>query len=157
MPVNTAKVQGRRKLDYQSLAEAVADAERLCAVPVRALGNWSAGQVFSHLALTCTHSIDGFTMTFPWYMRLMAKIFKKRILAGSMPAGFKLSPEGARILLPPETSIQEGLVDFRAAVARLQREPQRARHPMLGDLTREEWDRVHVQHARLHMSFLVPQ
>lgn len=73
-----------------------------------------------------------------------------------MPAGFKLS-EGGRALLPSETSIEEGLADLHAAVSRLQREPQRARHPLFGRLTPEEWDKVHLQHAALHMSFLVPQ
>ena len=33
----------------------------------------------------------------------------------------------------------------------------RAKHPMLGDLTKEEWNKVHLKHASLHMSFLVPQ
>ena len=46
MPVATAKVEGRRKLDYQSLDEVVADAERLSAGTLTTLGNWSAGQIF---------------------------------------------------------------------------------------------------------------
>jgi hypothetical protein len=51
MPVNTAKVDGRRKLDYASLEEVLADADRLSSGPVKVLGNWSAGQIFKHLAI----------------------------------------------------------------------------------------------------------
>jgi len=156
MPVNTAKVDGRRKLDYSSLEEVLADADRLSAGTVKVLGNWSEGQIFRHLALAFNGSIDGFTMTFPWYFRLMAGIFRKKLLAGPMPAGFNLPSEGAKALTPPPTSTAEGLADLHAAVARLQREPHRAKHPMFGDLNKEQWDKIHLQHAGLHMSFLVP-
>ncbi len=156
MPVNTAKIDGRRKLEYTSLEEVLADADRLSSSPVKALGNWSAGQIFRHLAIAFNGSIDGFTMTFPWYFRLMAKIFRKKILAGPMPAGFNLPPEGAKALKPPPTSTEEGLADLHAAVARLDREPHRAKHPVFGDLSKEEWNKVHLKHASLHLSFLVP-
>ena len=100
MPVNTARVEGRRKLDYKSLTELLADADRLGSGPVKALGNWSAGQIFRHLAVSYNSSIDGFTMTFPWYMRLMAKIFKNKLLAGPMPAGINLAPANAKTVRP---------------------------------------------------------
>jgi hypothetical protein len=156
MPVNTAKVDGRRQLNYASLAEVLADADRLSSAPVKALGNWSAGQLFRHLAIAYNGSIDGFTMTFPWYMRWMAKLFKGKLLAGAMPAGFNLPGEGGKDLMPPPTSTAEGLADLHAAVARLEREPYRARHPMFGELSKEQWNNVHLHHASLHMSFLVP-
>ena len=155
MSVNTTKVEGRRKLDYASLEEVLADADRLSSGPVKALGNWSAGQIFRHLALAFNGSMDGITIAFPWYLRLLAKIFRKKLLAGPMPAGFALPGEGGKGLMPPPTSTEEGLADLRAAVARLEREPLRARHPMFGDLTREQWNKIHLAHASLHMSFLV--
>jgi hypothetical protein len=34
-------------------------------------------------------------------------------------------------------------------------ESHRAGHPMFGEITREEWDTIHLNHANLHMSFLV--
>jgi Protein of unknown function (DUF1569) len=156
MQVNTAKVEGRRQLNYASLEDLLADADRLSAGPVNALGNWSAGQIFRHLALAFNASIDGFTVTFPWYLRLMGKIFKKKVLAGPMPAGFKLPPSGAKTLEPPPNSTAEGLAELHAAVARLQQEPHRASHPLFGQLSKEQWDKIHLAHANLHMSFLVP-
>ncbi len=156
MAVTTAKVDGRRKLDYASFEELLADADRLSSGPVKVLGNWSAGQIFRHLALAYNGSIDGFTMTFPWYFRLMAKVFRKKLLAMPMPAGFKLPSSGTKALVPEATSTEEGLADLRAAVARLQREPHRAKHPMFGDLSNDEWNKIHLTHASLHMSFLVP-
>jgi hypothetical protein len=156
MPVNTAKVEGRRQLDYASFAELLADADRLSSGPVKALGNWSAGQVFRHLATTYNKSIDGFNLTFPWHFRAMARIFKKKIIAGAMPPGFNLPPDAAKELAPTPTSTEEGLAELHLAVARLQREPNRATHPMFGVIAKEEWDKIHLKHASLHMSFLVP-
>ncbi len=48
--INTKQVTGRRVVRYESFDEILADAERLAVVPTRTLGNWSIGQIFSHLA-----------------------------------------------------------------------------------------------------------
>ena len=45
MPVNIAKAEGRRKLDYASIEEPLADADRLGSGPVKVVGNWSSGQI----------------------------------------------------------------------------------------------------------------
>jgi hypothetical protein len=157
MPINTAKVKSRRKLRFTSFDELLADVDRLSSGSVKVLGNWSPGQIFRHLARAYNGSIDGFTITFPLHLRLVAKVFRKKLLTMQMPAGFKLPRNGAATLEPPSTSTEEGAAELRAAVARLQREPRRAKHPMFGELTREEWDRVHLTHASLHLSFLIPE
>jgi hypothetical protein len=157
MSINTAKVEGRRQLKFASYAELLADIDRLSSGPVKTLGNWSPGQAFRHLAIAYNGSIDGFPMTFPLPFRLMAKVFRKKLLSMAMPAGFKLPAAGAKAMVPPPTATEEGAAQLRTAIARLGREPKRARHPMFGDLTREEWDRVHLTHASLHLSFLIPQ
>ncbi len=45
MPVKTTKVAGRRELNFTSLDEVLADADRLSSGRVKVLGNWSPGQV----------------------------------------------------------------------------------------------------------------
>jgi hypothetical protein len=157
MPVNTAKVEGRRKVDYASLDELLSDADRLSSGPLKALGNWSPGQIFRHLAIAFNSSIDGFPKSFPWHFRLMARIFKKKLLSGPMPPGFNLPADFARTTVPGPTSTAEGLADLHAAVSRLQREPHRAENPVFGRISNEEWNQIHLKHASLHMSFLVPE
>jgi hypothetical protein len=156
MPVDTAKVEGRRQLDYQSYEELLADADRLSARPVKSLGNWSAGQVYRHVGSVIIGSIDGLPLAFPWYLRLAARLFKDKILSAPMPAGYKLPPGASEALVPPPISTEEGLAELHSAVRRVVREQRRARHPLFGDITREEWDRLQLKHASLHMSFLVP-
>jgi hypothetical protein len=154
--INTAKVKERRKLDFTSLDEVLADADRLSSGPVKALGNWSAGQIFRHLAIAFNGSIDGFAMKFPWPFRVMAKLFRSKLINGPMPAGLTLPSEGAKILMPGATATEDGLAELHAAVARLEKEPHRAKHPILGDLSKEEWNQIHLRHSSLHLSFLVP-
>ena len=59
--IETAKVKERRQLRFDSLDDIAAEVERLAACrSIRAVGNWSSGQVLQHLALTMNNSIDGF-------------------------------------------------------------------------------------------------
>jgi hypothetical protein len=156
MSIDTSKVTGRRKVEYATLQNVLADAERLSAGDVKALGNWSPGQIFQHLATTMNASIDGMDFRAPWYFRLPARLMKKKMLRGPMPPGFQLPAAAARVLVPGPTTTEEGLAALRAAVARQQRESKRAPNPVLGVLTNAEWTRLHLIHAALHMSFLVP-
>ena len=155
MPVNTAKVEGRRKLNYGSYEELLADAQRMSAGAVKTLGNWSPGQIFKHLAIIYNGSIDGLPVRFPWHFRMLVKLFKNKLLSMDMPPGYQMRPGNAKITQPGPTSAEEGLAALRVAIERLQNESHRAKHPLMGNLTREEWDKIHLKHASLHMSFLV--
>jgi Protein of unknown function (DUF1569) len=157
MPVNTAKVKDRRDIRYGSFAELLADAERLSSGNVRVLGNWSAGQIFQHLANAFNGSIDGFHEKLPWAMRMMARLFKKKLISGGMPAGMTVPKKLAEQVMPEPTSTEQGLENLRAAVARLDRDPHRAEHPAFGTISNDEWNQIHLGHASLHMSFLCAQ
>lgn len=156
MPVDTKKVTDRRTVRYATVDDLLQDAERIAKGPHRALGNWSAGQVFTHLAIVFGLAVDGnFPLKPPWFIRLGARLFKRRILRKGLPPGFQL-PKGAESMIPGETSADEGLELLRRALARWKSEPQRAANPLLGKLTHEEYDQFQLRHAETHMSFLVP-
>ncbi len=151
MSVNTKQVKRRAGVHYESLDQMLADAERLFANHASTLGNWSAGQIFSHLAGTMNSSIDGFKFSMGAPLRLILNLFMKRkFLTKGLPAGFK----GNQSSLPAEIPDEEGLNRLRTAVKRQKDESNRAPHPGFGKLTREEWEAFHLRHAELHMSFL---
>ncbi|MFN5799080.1 MAG: DUF1569 domain-containing protein, partial [Planctomyces sp.] len=86
MPVNPRHVQGRRELTFHSLQQVLDDVEQLAASPAtRTLGNWSLAQLLNHLALTMNGSIDGFSVQAPWFIRLLAPLFKQSALKKSRP------------------------------------------------------------------------
>jgi hypothetical protein len=57
---------------------------------------------------------------------------------------------------PDQVTTEEGLKAFRRAVSRLKAESQRDWEQCFGVFTREEWDRFHMRHAELHLSYIVP-
>ena len=159
--INTGKVEQRRKLRFDSLDEISVDVERLAAAKeLNVLGNWSAGQVFKHLAIVMHGAIDGLNIQPPWMMRIALPILllfmKSRFLTKSMPAGIQLPSEAAKVLQPSACSITEGLDAIRTGLARLKSDSHREVHPFLGKLSNDEWDMLQCRHCELHLSFLVP-
>lgn len=158
MTVDTKHVTGRRTLVFGSVEEILADAETCLREGYRPIGNWSMGQIFSHIAKTMHGSIDGMKWTVPWYVRWIAPLFKRVFLKGPMPAGYQLSQAGrAQLVAEGGVSDEQGLAELRDAVRRLQTSEKFAPSPVLGELTREETHQLHRVHAAMHLSFLVPQ
>lgn len=155
--LDTRKTAGRRVLHFKSIDDILADVNHLAeAKEVKTVGNWTAGQILQHLAIAFRDSIDGYSFVLPGFVRFFLRLFvKKRFLTRPMSPGFKL-PGRAASLLPPPTSLEDGLRNFREAVRRLKTETKRGANPVLGKLTNEEWDQLHCRHAELHLSFLVP-
>jgi hypothetical protein len=157
MTVQTHKVTDRRSLHFNNIDEIAADVEVLAGGNVKALGNWSPGQILEHLAKTMDGSMDGMGFHFNWLFRFTATfLFKNRFLTKPMPPGWTLKGDQAKALQPSETSWEEGLHHFRQSIARLQKEERRVPHPVLGNLTRDEWNQLHCRHSELHLSFLKP-
>lgn len=157
MAVNTKDVSDRREVRYENFQHLLADAETLAQGEVLTLGNWTLGQIYLHLALSIHGSIDGIAGQASWSTRMYTRLFYSRqLLAGPMPAGLRLPMEAAHQLSPRPVTIEKGLRELRKAVERIQFETDRAAHPVLGELSLDQWDNFHLRHAELHMSFAVP-
>ena len=157
MSIDTKHVSGRRALKFNTLDDALRDAEQLASGPTRSLGNWSFGQALRHLAIGLNMAIDGATITSPWLLRTVVRLFyRKQIIHGKMTAGIVLPQKATEALTPGPTSTEEGLELFRRALARFRSETQRAPHALLGKMTLEEWEQFQLRHAELHLSFIVP-
>jgi hypothetical protein len=154
MAVKTSKVVGRRELRFDSLEAIVREAERVASCEADVLGNWSIGQILMHLARSVDASIDGFDSVESWYVRAAARTIKHRFLTRPMKAGL---PAMGEVLVPGDTEALAGLKGLREAIARLAGTAERALHPAFGKLSPQEWDQLHMRHAELHLSFIVPR
>jgi hypothetical protein len=157
-PIDTAKVTGRRALHFNSLEDILAEVDRLASGrEITTLGNWSAGQIFEHVARNMDKCIDGYDHKLPAIMRfILGLTMKSRLMNEPMAPGFKLPRKAAVELVAPATSMEDGLAHIRKAIHRLQTDPNRVPSPFLGPMTREDWDKIHCRHAELHFSFLIP-
>ncbi len=159
VPVDTGKVGGRRTVSYKNHDEVLADVERLAAGGYRQLGNWSLGQIAGHLALAMTMALDGSKSQMAWPIRFLARAFaKNQLVRGPMKPGFKVPSKFSTALIPdPDLAADvEGISSLRTAVKRWKTEPQRHPHFFLGKLTPEEWEKILLNHAAMHLSFVVP-
>jgi hypothetical protein len=160
-PVETTKVSNRRVVRYNTFDELLADAERLVQLngegKVRPLGNMSLGQALGHLALWMQASIDGIPddLRPPAPVKLLARLFKGIVLSKGLRPGFKLPTDAASKLIPPAGySASDGFNALSAACARLRREHRRVPSPLFGPMSEYEWERLHLRHAELHLSFM---
>ena len=157
MPVNTSQVPGRRVLRFNSLDDLLRDVNHLAdrGVPIT-MGNWTPGQILHHLSIVQKGAIDGLGFQGSFLSRLMASLFKKRILTKGMPAGFKM-PKQLKSTSEKLPDWQDALAEFRESIDRLKQEIKREPHPFFGKLSNEEWEQLICRHGELHLSFLNPR
>lgn len=161
MAVKTTKVTGRRRLRFESLDAVLADAEHLAGVPTKPLGNWSLGQILMHLAAVYEKSIDG-TDFRPGRLlrclgRLVVPVWKHWVLRRGLPAGIRPPAFMFKEVAPPEhVGTDDGLRALRRAIGRLKAEGRRDWDQCFHAFTRAEWDRFHMRHAELHLSYIIP-
>ena len=148
----------RRELRFDSLHDAVADAERLAQGNVRTTGEHTFGQIVEHLARTHDMATGKTTgPTLPFFMRLMMPFLKGSILNAPAKQGFKLPPAAQEFFWP------DGDVDVQQAVAHLKQSVENYYsngplkvHPVFGKATREQIDNLNITHCAMHLSFVHP-
>jgi hypothetical protein len=161
--INTKKVTGRRQLDFSTLADVLADAEKIAASEgagtLRILGNWTPGQAFNHVATWASFPYDGYPPKLkpPWWVKILAKMMRGRLFSGGLKPGFNIPGVPGGTLGIEPISTQDGLAKLRAAFARLDTAPPAIPNPVFGPLTHDEWKKLNISHAMLHFSFLVPK
>ncbi len=156
MAVNTAKVTGRRTLRFNSIAEAIADAESVVSTPCHPVGNWTTGQVLDHLARTVRVMFEGPHIPAPWFVRtVIAPFMKRNFISGTISPGFQFTPQMAAFRPDENAEPKSALDEFRKQFSRLQREAPTAPNPFLGELTHQEWIGTNLRHCELHLSFLI--
>lgn len=161
MTIDTAKVQGRRTLHFDTVDDIVVEVDRLAkAREIKTVGNWTPGQIFNHLALVMNGAIDGTNFKIPFPMNLVLPIFvffrKKKMLRDPMPAGFQLPKDAAQQVVSGPISLEEGLKNLQNALQRFKSEKKRTPSPVLGELTHDQWIQLQCRHCELHLSFLIP-
>jgi len=153
--IDTARVTDRRAVRFNAMAEILADAEELDGGPIITTGNWTAGQILSHIALAINKSIDGFVGRASPEMRERGRSMKAMALKQGFPPGIAPSEElKAQLISDDPVSWEDGLRELRRAIARAESEPMTSEQPFFGPMTHTEWEQFHCRHAELHFSFM---
>ncbi len=125
---------------------------------LRQTGNWTPGENLDHVAKMWEFSLDGFPpeARVPFFIRIVARLVKGRMTSGrTLPSGFSI-PKGGEYMLPlAGCSFDAGFARLQTVLDRLDRgERMRVPSPAFGPMTHDEWMRLHLAHAQLHLGFV---
>jgi hypothetical protein len=155
--IDTKRVQ-RRELRFRSLDDLEAELSRIESAErrgvLRTLGNWTPGQILGHLATWVGFTYEGNPLRPPWLIRMVLKGRKGRYLGEGLPAGVRIPKVPGGTLGTDPLPFDEGLVRYRTRLEQLRRETPVRPNVIFGPLTHEEWIRLHLRHAELHLGFL---
>ena len=152
----------RRKLAFDSLEEAISDAEHLLDVGYRRAGNWDLAQCCHHLSVLMDYPIDGFPkFKFPlsaaaWIMKntIATSQLNKVLQSGSWPEG---TPTDKRTIPIGGGDDAEAVAQLRASAERLiSHAGEFQASPLFGMLDKETLLKLHRIHTAHHLSFLIP-
>ena len=149
----------RRQLRFETIDDALADAERLVAAEregrLERCGNWTLGQALGHLATWASFAFDGYPKAVhaPLPVRMILRLMRNRIINKGMMSGVKIGRVPGGTVGLDVISTDEGLRRFRGAMQRLRDTPPTIVNPVFGRLTHQQWIDLNLRHAELHLSF----
>jgi hypothetical protein len=152
----------RRSLHFESIDELAAEVERICAARraghVTTTGNWTAAQIFEHVARLIEFSYDGFPFRASLPVRAASHVAKwiawRRFTDWALRPGYRL-PKTAGALLPSAEADYASAARLKTAIDRIRRgEPMRQPSPFEGRITHDQWVYGHLRHGELHLGFI---
>ncbi len=160
MAIDTKQVANRRKVHYSSLEDILSDIDRIEEAhrqgTLQTMGNWSAGQILSHVAAWIEYGYVGYPVKSPpWFIRWILKGMLKKYLKNGMPSGVKIPGIQAGTTGMDEAPLEAASERLRQALRRLQAgEECPYDSPAFGKMSHDDRIRLNLRHAELHLSFL---
>lgn len=156
MATNT--VPARRTLRFETIDQVLAEVDRLAEAArqgsVRTAGTWTVGQNLNHLAAWAEYAYTGMPMKTPWFIRLILRLRRHAFLNKPMPAGVRIPGIRGGTLATDPAELEPAVARYRAALERLKREPPSIPHQVFGPMPHEDWIKVNLRHAELHLGYL---
>lgn len=149
-----------RNLRFAKVADLFAELDRIEAAhkdgSLTTTGNWTPGQILSHLSAWIEYGYDGFPLKAPpFFVRWMLKfMLKKTLTKGEMKPGMKIPGVEGGTIGQEEMETGVAMERYRAAISRMQSEPAIHNSPAFGKVTDEVRIRMNLMHAQLHLGFM---
>lgn len=147
----------RRRLDFRNWRDVLTDIEHLQRAGYDRVGNWDLSQTLDHVGEGLRTAQHGAKHQGAWVVRkLLGPILLRWILRQrKMQAGMKVP---AWWLPGPASDESAAVAKFRAEVSAFDAmTPPCCPHPLLGAMTKQQWNDLALIHAAHHLSFLLPR
>lgn len=157
--VNT-RTASRRRLRFSSIDELLCEVDRIESSDrqgsLRTTGNWSPGQILSHIAAWIEYGYDGYPVKQPiWPLRVLLRFLGKRMLKSGMPAAVRIPGVPQGTVGMDEARVPDATARLRKALQRMQSgEEARFHSPAFGPLSHEDRIQLNLRHAELHLGFI---
>lgn len=152
----------QRELQFETLADAAAEAQRLL-LGYESTGNWTLAQVCGHCQNWLTYPMDGFPKPnmfmggMLWMMKVTVGkgMMRKAIETGKMRAGGPTMPAS----IPSSDADDKAAVDdFVSTVQRFESFQGKLHpSPLFGENDKDTTTKLHLVHCAHHFSFLKPK
>ncbi|MCC9605333.1 DUF1569 domain-containing protein [Blastopirellula sp. JC732] len=149
----------RRELSFENFDEVLIECRHLADVGYHRVGKWNLGQICQHLAACMNQSIDGYKDPIPFWLPIVRPVVRMLYL----PTILKGGAVSIRAKAPPSTLPSTNaddeirMAELEQAMARvMQDDVEFVESPVVGQLTKEEWRKLHLWHCQHHLSFLIP-
>ncbi len=159
--IDTRKVAEYRTLQFETVDDCITEVRRLAeaerAGKLRASGNWTVGQVFSHIAAWIEYGYEGFPIRRPpWFIRVVLRWQLRKMLdRGTMPRGVRIPGVEGGTTGADDLPIDEAEPRLLKALGRLRDgEPAVHASPAFGPMSEEDRARLNLRHAELHLGYL---
>ncbi len=156
MPTSSVK---RRRLDFRSWDNLLADADHLVRSGYDRAGTWSLAQALDHVGAGLRVALAGSTNRIPWVMRMSARTFALPVMRACrwIPAGIP-APKWWQPQVPADADDATAVAQFRTEVEafRAHAGPYHS-HPAFDRIDRESYEDLMLIHASHHLGFLVPR
>ncbi|MGE4198514.1 MAG: DUF1569 domain-containing protein [Phycisphaerales bacterium] len=159
--INTKKTDFR-VLRFGTGSDVIREAQRIAAADhagaLRRSGNWTAGQVFGHLATWIEFALDGYPPNVqpPAPLKFILKFMKGKFVRGPMPRGVRIPGFNDGTLGVEPMPTDAALDRLRRAWERLMSTAPTVPNPIFGLLFHDDWIKMNLRHAELHMGYLHP-
>ena len=157
---NDPSADERRDLQFNSIDECVADIHQILEADrngqLRAVGNWTPGQVLSHVAAWIEYGYEGYPMKPPpFFIRWILRFQLKKILRNGMPTGVRIPGIKEGTVGMEEMPTAEAGQRAKTAFERLsKREESKYDSPAFGKMSHDDRIRLNLRHAELHLGYL---
>lgn len=158
--IDTKNVAEHRQLKFESVDDVLAEVDRILQADeqgqLKTAGNWTAGQIMSHIAAWIEYGYDGYPLKPPpFFIRWMLRLQLKKYLRRGMPKGAHIPGVKGGTYGADEMPSKEAAERLRQAFFRIQRgEPANFDNPGFGKMDHEQRVKLNLRHAELHLGFL---
>lgn len=159
MTIDTSKVE-RRKLRFENLDQLLGEIDRIEQANrsgnLKVVGNWTLGQILSHVAAWIEYGYVGFPVKPPpFFIRWILKFMKNKYLKSGMPSGVKIPGTKEGTFGQDDVPVDQAFDRLRNNIARLKSgEQAKFDSPAFGPMSHEDRIALNLRHAELHLGFV---